>query len=228
MDIQERKKYKALIFDLYDTLVNLDMTMYSKAFDEISKKLKIKLPSLIEAWKKTSQRAIIGEITTNRQRIEETLENLNLKLEDKKVIELTKIYEKYLLKSVSLYDGVVDMLKEFKFQYGFKLGLLSNATCSVHTVMRHLDIEKYFDVAVYSYREKIRKPDPKIFLLTCKRLKVQPKEAVFIGDGAGGELEGALKAGLSAIALKHDRNKYENTKIPSAFSFKTLKLYVLK
>jgi len=36
-------------------------------------------------------------------------------------------------------------------------------------------------VMIISSKEKLSKPDPKIFLLACERLGVKPEDCVFIG-----------------------------------------------
>ena len=46
--------------------------------------------------------------------------------------------------------------------------------------------------------EKIRKPDPEIYLKTCKKLALKPTECLFIDDQEKNVI-GAKKAGLKSL-----------------------------
>jgi len=45
------------------------------------------------------------------------------------------------------------------------------------------------------------KPDPRIYYACCDALGVEPGDAVFVGDGANDELDGARRAGMQAILI---------------------------
>ena len=53
--------------------------------------------------------------------------------------------------------------------------------------------------AVFSFDVGLAKPDPAIYLEAAGRLGLAPAATVFIGDGAGHELNGATQAGLRAF-----------------------------
>jgi len=57
-----------------------------------------------------------------------------------------------------------------------------------------------FDVVVESSVEGLRKPDPRIYRLTCERLGVAPAEAVFLDD-IGRNLKPARQLGLTTIKV---------------------------
>ncbi|HEY61005.1 MAG TPA: HAD family phosphatase [Anaerolineae bacterium] len=84
----------------------------------------------------------------------------------------------------------------------YRLGLLSNAFIDarkdLHTRFGFLDI---FDVSIFSYEVKVRKPDPRIFKIMLDRLGIQPEETVFIDD-LSVNVESACKVGLQAIQFK--------------------------
>ena len=45
-----------------------------------------------------------------------------------------------------------------------------------------IEFKKLFDKYIESSVVGLRKPDPKIFLYTCKKLGVKPNEAIFLDD----------------------------------------------
>jgi putative hydrolase of the HAD superfamily len=57
-----------------------------------------------------------------------------------------------------------------------------------------------FDVVVESAVEGMRKPDPRIYRLTCERLGVDPSETVFLDD-IGANLKPARAMGITTIKV---------------------------
>ena len=53
---------------------------------------------------------------------------------------------------------------------------------------------------MYKRQEGIRKPNPKIYQLTCKRLGIHPNEAVFLDD-LGINLKPARQLGMQTIKV---------------------------
>ena len=58
------------------------------------------------------------------------------------------------------------------------------------------------DVMLYSYEEGMAKPDPHIYQLVCERLRVLPKEVVFLDDRER-NVEGARRFGICAVQFQH-------------------------
>jgi putative hydrolase of the HAD superfamily len=65
---------------------------------------------------------------------------------------------------------------------------------------RHTDLFDAFDVVVESAREGLRKPDPRIYELTCERLAVPLTDAVFLDD-LGVNLKTARALGMATIKV---------------------------
>jgi putative hydrolase of the HAD superfamily len=84
---------------------------------------------------------------------------------------------------------------------GYRLGLLSN-TSDLH--WKYLTDDRYwlipgaFEQVVLSFREKLMKPDPRIYRLAAERAGVEPHE-VFYVDDLPANVAGALEAGLDAV-----------------------------
>lgn len=66
---------------------------------------------------------------------------------------------------------------------GYRTALLTNISRSGEALVRELiPVEELFDVVVDSSRVGLRKPDPRIYELTCERLQVTPDRCLFIDD----------------------------------------------
>ncbi|XP_078603074.1 bifunctional epoxide hydrolase 2-like isoform X1 [Branchiostoma floridae x Branchiostoma japonicum] len=64
-----------------------------------------------------------------------------------------------------------------------------------------LFFRRLFDHVVESCRVGLRKPSPEIFHLTCRRVGVQPQEAVFLDD-IGTNLKSARQLGITTILVR--------------------------
>lgn len=65
-----------------------------------------------------------------------------------------------------------------------------------------------FDVFINSAKEGIKKPNPKIYLLTCKRLKVKPECCLFIDD-LPENIKTAKKLKMKTILWDRKKDGYE-------------------
>jgi epoxide hydrolase-like predicted phosphatase len=76
---------------------------------------------------------------------------------------------------------LLEYIKQLKEKYS--IGLLSNISSNwVRDYFLTPKEQKLFDVMVFSFEVGMTKPDPRIFWLICKRLGVEPHEAVLIDD----------------------------------------------
>ena len=87
-------------------------------------------------------------------------------------------------------------------RHGHRIGLLSN-TSEIHIewLLRsrsYSTVPFMFDVCVYSYRERLMKPDKNIFLRAAQQAGVAPHE-VFYVDDIEGHVQGARAAGFDAV-----------------------------
>jgi putative hydrolase of the HAD superfamily len=66
--------------------------------------------------------------------------------------------------------------------------------------VRSLGVVDVFDAVVESAVEGMRKPDPRIYELTCERLGIAPTDAVFLDD-IGANLKPARAMGMTTIKV---------------------------
>ena len=102
-------------------------------------------------------------------------------------------------------EGAVETLEQLR-EGGFLTGLITVCSEDVETLWPDSAFAGLFDAEVFSSRAGISKPDPRIYLSCCEELGVEPAEAVFVGDGANDELEGARRVGMQAILI-HKRGQ---------------------
>jgi putative hydrolase of the HAD superfamily len=97
-------------------------------------------------------------------------------------------------------EGAVETLRRLR-EEGLGVGLITVCSEDVETAWPESAFAGLFDAEVFSSRIGISKPDPRIYLACCEELGVEPRDAVFVGDGANDELEGARRVGMQAILI---------------------------
>jgi len=129
--------------------------------------------------------------------------SLNVNPSSRQFEEILKFYTECALDSPpSLTEkDASDILKKLKEEY--KLTLISNTGKTPGKVLRKIlekfNILSYFDMLIFSDEVKLRKPDPKIFLLPCRVFNVLPEETVHIGDSGKIDFSGAENTGVNPL-----------------------------
>ena len=85
----------------------------------------------------------------------------------------------------------------------FKLGIISNLSIpeSGMQLVEKFGLADYLDVIVISGAINKRKPSPDIFNKALDSLNVKPEEAVFVGDTPGIDIKGAKAVGFKTILI---------------------------
>ncbi len=111
------------------------------------------------------------------------------------------------LLSGQIRPAVVDALKLCKQH--FKVGCITNNMAQGHgpsmsaspsAASRASEIMALFDVVIESSKAGVRKPDPRIYLMMCEQLKVEPKRCVYLDD-LGINCKPAAALGMTAIKV---------------------------
>ena len=107
------------------------------------------------------------------------------------------------LLSGSIRKNMVDFLKELKGNY--KLGCITNTVNSQDDLtdkdrQSKKEAMALFDHVVESSKVGIRKPNPKIYKMSCLALSVEPKECIYLDD-LGINLKPARELGMATIKV---------------------------
>jgi putative hydrolase of the HAD superfamily len=87
---------------------------------------------------------------------------------------------------------------------GLKLALLTNNVKEFGAAWRStFPVDELFQIVVDSSEVGVRKPDPRIYVLTCERLAVEPTAAVFVDDNRD-NVEAARAVGIEAVQFGED------------------------
>ncbi len=82
---------------------------------------------------------------------------------------------------------------------GKKLALISNWDERLRALVADFGLEDLFEEIVISCEVGYAKPEPEIYLLTCRKLAVDPEKVLMVGDQLEEDVWAARKAGLWAL-----------------------------
>lgn len=103
-----------------------------------------------------------------------------------------------------LHEEVMEIVRRLK-QNGYRLGVLSNTIAPHVAFLDQQGVFDEFDVKIFSNEVRMRKPDPKIYLLTLERLGVEPGVAFFVDDFQR-NVEAAQALGIAGIVFKNTQS----------------------
>jgi len=89
----------------------------------------------------------------------------------------------------------------------YRLGMITNGSSGTQNAkIDALNIRRYFQSIIISGEVDCKKPDEKIFMLSCRELNINPNCAVYIGDNYENDYLGAQQAGLRAVLKRKEDN----------------------
>ena len=229
---------KAVFFDLYQTLVR-----YQPSQEELEAEA---LKSLgIEATAEALHRPILTANEFIYQQIarrplsqrsrEETmalyaeyqsivLKEAGIVADEKIVLRLLGIMQQAKMDLV-LFDDVLPALDGLK-KRGLILGMISNIERDMNAALTKLGLASKLDVVVTSQDAGFAKPQPEIFRYAMQQAKVQPAEAVYVGDQYQVDVIGSNNAGMRGILLDRDDYYQETMDCPKIRSLNELPEYI--
>lgn len=186
-------KYKAIIFDLSDTLIEYTPN-FSQIYSErvgslgfdITEEMAKELSKLIN-WKISEQ--VLKEQLHNERRITENELNelldktaleyvTNNKFDSDMLLRLVKIpLPKQEMKLISNVFEVLDFLKG-----KYRLAIVSNHYKWMKAYLNDLGISQYFDSIIISEIVGVAKPHIGIMEIALNELKLDAKDCLYVGD----------------------------------------------
>ena len=182
---------RAVIFDLWDTLVDFDPVAGRAFQDRVAERLGRDPDEFAALW-------FEGRARRENGTLREYL--LELGAPDDLVDELVSLRRDSTRSLLTPRPGALETLVELQAQ-GRRLGLITVCSEDVPDVWNETPFADLFDATVFSCSVGLRKPDPRIYRLACEELEVEPGEAMFVGDGANDELAGAQHVGMQAVLV---------------------------
>ena len=212
------KKAKAIIFDAYGTLFDVN-----SAANSCKKEIGENWESFSNYWRTTQLEYTWLRSLMNRHKdfwtitedsLDKSMKKFNINLSLKK--DLLSLYKK-----LSTFPEVMDVLKKLKNEK-VKLAILSNGTYDLleELVVRN-HLENIFD-DIFSIEDvKVFKPNSKVYNLPIKRYNFEKEEIFFLSSNTW-DVSGAGNFGFNAIWVNRNHSIFDNLDFKPKIEIKNL------
>lgn len=229
---------KAVFFDLFQTLVRYDPPR-EELVVQVLRDLGIdRDPDIFCGPLIAADEFMYGEISRHPLSLRSTEEKIGLYIEHQRImlreagIDADETLLRKLLgrmqqfsMNLVLFDDVTPALTDLKSR-GLILGMISNVEQDMADTFNKLDLNKWLEIVVTSQDAGANKPQPEIFQEALRQARVQPSDALYVGDQYKVDVIGATSAGMKGVLI--DRTDYyqEITDCPRIRSLTELTEYV--
>jgi putative hydrolase of the HAD superfamily len=183
-------RVKAVIFDLWETLIDWDREAAARMLREVDELVG---NGFAARWD-SSNRRYVAPIRTALAEAE---------VPEELIEDICALRLRYHRRSLAPRPGAVETLRRLR-EDGYLVGLITVCSEDIEVLWPESEFAGLFDAEIFSSRVGLSKPDPRIYLACSEALGVEPHEAVFVGDGANDELEGARRVGMDAILIHRE------------------------
>ena len=201
--------YSTVIFDLFGTLVNDFRSVAGYTYDELADILGVPPEPFMKMWREITGRRTLGEFQTVEASIEYVCGALGVTVNAQQMAKAVEFRLEYTRRALTPKPDAVATLAQLK-QTGFKLGLLSNCSIEIPILWPETEFANLIESPIFSSRERLKKPDPRIYQLACERLGVAPKDCLYIADGENHELAAAAIVGMHPVLIRNSSRDNRN------------------
>jgi putative hydrolase of the HAD superfamily len=196
-------KYKAVIFDLFGTLVeNLPEPEYKLMLAKMALVISADQGQFVSLWNE-----YFDDLMTGRQEVDKCIDLVCRKMGLAPADRLLNNAYEVLSDCVRLkLEPPTDTLAAISDlnDNNYITGLISNCSNEVPLLWKSSALSSKIHRPVFSCSVGLTKPDPRIFLLAAERLGVEPQHCLFIDDNLV-SLYGATDAGMTAVLIQDER-----------------------
>ena len=195
-------KYKAVIFDLFGTLV---YPYDSGRFVEVVRQMAAVVGVDYEVFRRywavdTWRKRAVGYFPTTESTIDFICKANGVSPSEEQLSDAAGMRHAFTKSCLRPRQDAVVTLQAIKDR-GLRLGLISDCTVEVPGLWLETPLAPLIDAPVFSCEVGTKKPDPEIYAMACDQLACAPGECIYIGDGFSQELQGATEVGIRAMLL---------------------------
>jgi putative hydrolase of the HAD superfamily len=194
-------KFEAVIFDLFGTLIDDFVSSVGDMHQEMVAALNVPYEQFMQIWRQTAEMRIIGAFESVEANLEYVCRAMNVYPGAQQIEKAVEIRMKYMRRALEPRPDAISTPSQLKNQ-GFKTGLISNCSIEIPILWQETPFAEAIDTPVFSSRERLRKPDTRIYHIACERLGVTPEACLYIADGEDHELAAAAEVGLSPVLIQ--------------------------
>lgn len=213
---------KYIFFDLDETLIDIKKaqnTAIESLFDMFKFNKKTDLDSFIKKWDEltdfhykfyTSKQISYEE--QRRRRIIDLFKTYNIELSSDPMV-VYNIYLKEFENAWSVYDDVVETLKELKAK-DYILGLISNGDYDQQVQkMKKVGIFEMFDYVNTSSQFEVSKPDTRVYETIFKMHGINYENVCYVGNSYKKDILPCRQLGIKTILIDRKNVDYNDSEL---------------
>ena len=162
------------IFDLFETLVKVDMDRYYQimagSFGLDKQQYKERLRVFVSTTDFESREEALSAI----------LSHLDYEMAEPKKLKFLSEMEQWS-RDAQLYDGAMDVLTELKNR-GAKIGIVSNNNKFIEDVVTFTGLSEYVDNVFMSHQTGLLKPSEGTYKHCLEEMGLRPEQVTMVGD----------------------------------------------
>lgn len=182
---------RAVIFDLWDTLVDWQANEASSHRRELAERAGVSVEEVERRMHEHYLASQTGPLADVYRLVGVPEHEVDAHIGAR--IELTR-------RMLRPRTGVIETLAELR-RRRLRVGLISMCSEDVPAAWPETELAGLFDAETFSSRCGLAKPHAEIYLHTTEALGVEPAECLFVGDGANDELAGAARVGMTPVLV---------------------------
>lgn len=187
---------RAVIFDLWDTLVDFPWELAEAHFSAMARQLAVDTDRLRSIWRELEPQWETIPLTQSLQLL---CHELGAREAD--IVQLRRLRLDYMRQALQPRPEVTETLCELR-RRRLRLGLITACSGDVPLVWPETALARLIDTTVFSCAVGFCKPDPRIYKRALDDLRVSASSCLYVGDGGHDELAGARRVGMTAALLQ--------------------------
>jgi len=188
---------RAVIFDLWGTLIPFASERWDSEYERIANVLGVPREQFERAWRSGYEQRLVSDL---RSSVEHACSSMRVARADA-IEEAFRLRVEMHRDTFTPREDAVPALRGLRAR-GYRTGLVTNCSSEVPELLDESPLAGLFDVEVFSCSVGLRKPDRAIYELATNRLGIDPEFCLYIGDGSDDELVGARDFGMKAVLLR--------------------------
>ncbi len=197
-------KFKAVIFDLFGTLVdNFSKKKHDKVHALMAKTLSAPYEAFRQAFGSSFSDLCIGKFRSIEEIIAVCCAQIGLSPGDCKINTAAQYRYDFTMRTLKPKVEVLITLQNLKND-GYKIGLITNCGPDVPLLWHTSPLSEHIDLPLFSCKEKIQKPAIEIYKRAHEQLGLPSNVCVYVGDGSSREMTGAKEIGFLPVLKQVD------------------------
>jgi putative hydrolase of the HAD superfamily len=152
-------------------------------------------------WSQLSAKRLKGDFPTLEATLENMCAELDVNVDADRIKRASSIRYDFFRRTVTPRSDSLDTLSTLK-NMGYGTAMITDCSAETAVVWRESQFVPLVDVPLLSCEVRMTKPDPRIYLLACRRLGTPADRCLYVGDGGSDELSGAAQLGMTPVLIR--------------------------